>query len=128
MLIKGKEYKPSMTRFLNKFSEDMKSTTPEKIEYFKALLDKFLENSKSWSEKSFISQKGKFNMLMFESVFAALCETAYENNNYEISITTTETLLSLKEDAPFITATSQHTTNSAKVKDRLRIAKEKLTE
>lgn len=126
MLAKGEQYAPSMTRFLNKFSEEMKRVTPDRIDYLASLLDKFLEQSKNWSDQSFISQNKKFNILMYESAFAAVCESAYRNNNLYIFEVTSEKLEQLKTDKEFIDATSQHTTNTAKVNDRLRIAKEKL--
>jgi len=124
MLIKGNEYKPSMTRFLNKFSEGMKNWSDDRINYLESIFNEFLEQSRGWSDNCFISQKGKFNMLMYESAFAAICSEAYDNNHINIFEVTTEELETLKNNPDFITATSQHTTNTTKVKDRLRIAKQ----
>ena len=122
MLIKGEEYAPSMIRFLNKFSEEMKIIKNTKnIAYLGELLNKFLEQSKSWDEQSFISSKGKFNMLMFESTFAVICKAAYDQKNFKITEIDSKKLEKLKNNSEFIAATSDHTTNTSKVKDRLRV-------
>lgn len=128
MLIKGDEYAPSMTRFLNKFSEDMKSNkNTTNILYLEKILEKFLEQSRTWSDQAFISSKGKFNLLMYESTFAAVCKTAYENKNDEIASIDNGKLELLKNDTQFMNAASQHTTNTANVSKRLEIALRILT-
>lgn len=128
MLIKGGEYAPSMIRFLNKFSEEMKIIKNTKnIAYLGELLNKFLEQSKSWDEQSFISSKGKFNMLMFESTFAVICKAAYDQKDFKITEIDSKKLEKLKNNSEFIAAISDHTTNTSKVKDRLSVTNRILT-
>ena len=128
MLIKGEEYAPSMIRFLNKFSEEMKIVKKTKnIAYLGDLLNNFLEQSKSWDKQSFISSKGKFNMLMFESTFAVICKAAYDQKNFNITEIDSKKLEELKNNSEFIDATSDHTTNTSKVKDRFRVTNRILT-
>ena len=60
-------------------------------------------------------------MLMFESTFAVICKAAYDQKNFKITEIDSKKLEKLKNNSEFIAATSDHTTNTSKVKDRLRV-------
>jgi hypothetical protein len=84
MLMEGNNYKPSMTRFLNEFSENAKKFTKAEIDYFEKLFDSFLNKCAPLGDKIFISKKGKFNISMYEAIFSAICKKPYENKNFDI--------------------------------------------
>ena len=72
MLVEGDEYKPSMVKFLNRFSNNSKKLSEDKINYLKELFYSFLESSNGLPDKIFFSNRGRFATLFFEAVFAAV--------------------------------------------------------
>jgi uncharacterized protein with ParB-like and HNH nuclease domain len=126
MLIEGNDYKPSMTRFLNAFSENAKKLPNEDIEYLEKLFESFLNKCVPLGEKIFISKKGKFNISMYEAIFSAVCRKPYENKDFEIDTIDAIKFNNLKENPEFIDSIQSHTTNTAKVETRLRTARRAL--
>lgn len=125
MLVKGDDYKSSLVRFLNKFSDEARSFNQIKINYLKKLLFSFLENNGSNSEHFYINQK--FSQPIFESVFAAACRDAYLDEKAGVVKIDAEQLVNLKNDAEFKKATERQTTSTRNVKTRLELARKILT-
>lgn len=124
ILVEGYEgYKPSMTRFLNKFSKKNRSLSKEKIEYLDRLINKFLEGCEDLDSKAFFSRTGKFNISMFEAIFVTVCENAFKNRNLEIAEIEESKLNNLKEDKEFFEASQSETASRANVKTRIERAK-----
>lgn len=126
MLIEGKSYKPSMTKFLNKFSLRAKSFPEVNINYLEQLFLKFSEKAFSEETKIFHSKTGRFNISVFESIFVAVCSSAFENKTLDVADINLEKAARLKEDEGFINATQSDTASEKNVTYRLTRAKEML--
>ena len=128
MLIYNREYKPSMTMFLNESSRKAKSFNEDKISTLKNIFIQFIQNMRSLGEANiFRTEAGRFNISMFEAIFCAMCEEAYTRLNASlVKQTSLENINSLKADQEFKDASLQSTASTKNVGDRIRIAKEKL--
>lgn len=127
MLINGSTYKPSMTKFLNKFSLDARSLPEANITYLEKLFLKFSEKAFSEESKMFHSRTGKFNISVFESIFVAACASAFELKTLDITDIDLEKVALLKEDEGFVDATQSNTASEKNVTYRLKRAKEMLS-
>lgn len=126
MLIDGSTYKPSMTKFLNKFSLEAKSFPEGNIKYLEELFLKFSEKAFSEESRIFHSKTGKFNISVFESIFVAACSSAFEARTLNVEDIDLEKVSLLKEDNGFIDATQSNTASEKNVSYRLTRAKEML--
>jgi hypothetical protein len=126
MLIEGYNYKPSMTRFLNTFSENAKKMSKPDIDYLESLFITFLNKCAPLGNKVFISRKGKFNISMYEAIFTAVCKKPYESKSLDIDAIDKVKFDNLKENIDFINSIQSHTTNTTKVETRLKTAKKVL--
>ncbi len=124
MLVNWEEYKPSMTRFLNKFSYKVKTFPDENISYFEALFKHFIDSLPEHDEKFFHSKTGRFNISVYESIFVATCQNAFKEKNLEIKPFTIEQLNELKNDVDFIEATQSNTASAKNVAFRINKAVE----
>ncbi|MCI5223716.1 MAG: DUF262 domain-containing protein [Candidatus Electrothrix sp. AR4] len=119
MLIDYEEYKPSMTRFLNKFSFKAKAFPDENIAYLETLFKHFVDNLPDHDEKFFHSKTGRFNISVYESIFVATCQDAFKDKKIEIKSITVEQLDELKNDHEFIEATQSNTASTKNVLFRI---------
>lgn len=126
MLIDGSIYKPSMTKFLNKFSLHAKSFPESNIRYLEELFLQFSQKAFSSETKIFHSKTGKFNISVFESIFVAACSNAFDNKSLDVADIDSNKVALLKEDSNFIEATQYNTASEKNVTDRLSRAKEML--
>ncbi len=124
MLIDSESYKPSMTKFLNQFSFKAKSFPEENIEYLETLFIAFIAGIPEHDKRLFFSKNGRFNLSVYESIFVATCEEAFENKNLSIKSINSEKVENLKEDEDFVEATQSDTASEKNVKFRLEKAKE----
>ncbi len=126
MLVNGESYRPSMVKFLNRFSQDAKSFDPDHLDRLQQLLQSFLDSCRDLPSDAFHSTPGRFSPMIFEAVFVALCTGPYttkETINGKINVSS---LTALKGDPHFQGATQLATTQSASVQTRLSRAKELL--
>lgn len=124
LLIDGYEnYKPSMLRFLNNFSKKNGNIDQEKIDYLEKLFDAFLKESEKLNEKIFFSRTGKFNISMFEAIFASVCKDAFKNKNTEVTPIDNSKLKILKDDHEFFDASQSETASKKNVIKRVERAK-----
>ena len=122
MLMEGESYKPSMVKFLNSFSKNCKALKQEKISYLKSLFHSFVESCSDLPEGSF-SKKGKFNISLYEAVFAAICGRVFTSGS-QIGIKIDPIRLkALREDPQFISSSQSSTTSKANVTKRLERAR-----
>jgi hypothetical protein len=128
MLISGKEYTPSMTKFLNDFSRRMKTVSEERIAYLELLFRSFLAACADLPPKTFYSGKGRFNISIFESVFNAVCEGPFKTQELVEKKVRPELIMAMKQDTAFMEAAQKDTAGSTNVETRLRIARQKLVE
>ncbi len=126
MLVNHEVYKPSLTKFLNKFSSEAKSYTDDKILVFEELFKKFTQVAVNIDRKIFFSKNSRFNISIYESIFVALCEDAFKSSSTEIKITNLDNIKQLKEDTAFENASQSNTTSAKNVSLRIRKAKELL--
>ena len=128
MLISGKDYRPSMTKFLNNFSRRMKTATEPQLQYMESLFQSFLEACAELPPKTFYGVQGRFQISIFESVFSAVCEEPFQQQQCILKKVQPALVDALKQDRDFMKATLTSTADSGNVETRLRIAKEKLTQ
>lgn len=123
MLINGEKYKPSMTKFLNQFSDDAKNFSKDKIDYLKSLFLKFIEVCSETGERLFSTKTGRFNISVFESIFVATCKDAQKSENLEVNKISMEKINRLKDDEYFVNASQSDTAKEKNVKLRIQRAK-----
>jgi hypothetical protein len=88
------------------------------------LFQKFIEICSPLGEDIFISKVGRFNISVFESIFNAACEDAFNNKNLEVKGLNKDKIIMLKSDSQFFDATQSNTASSSNVATRLQRAKE----
>lgn len=124
MLVEGKDYSPSMVKFLNNFSRKSKATRDEQNQYLEKLFHAFLKNCEALGERPFHGRKtSKFNISLFEAVFAAQCSPAFERRDLNVQPFDAERFEALKDDPVFAKASLEKTTSTTNVKLRLSQAK-----
>lgn len=126
MLIDGESYKPSMTKFLNRFSFKARSFPEENILFLEKLFMVFLERSSTTDNRLFHSKTGRFNISVFESIFVASCCGSFAQKKINIDAINFEKVELLKNDNQFIEATQSDTASEKNVKFRISRAKEML--
>jgi uncharacterized protein with ParB-like and HNH nuclease domain len=126
MLISGKDYAPSMTKFLNEFSRRMKTRSDDQIAYLEQLFETFLAACSALPPKSFHGSQGRFNISIFESVFTAVCDGPFSNQALVEHKVRPDLIAALKGDSQFMEAAQKASAMSTNVATRLRIAREKL--
>jgi hypothetical protein len=125
MFMEGHTYRPSMASFLNRFSNQCRNIPPEKLQELKDIFEKFVVSCAALPSKAFYGRSsGKFNILLFESVFAAQALAIHDGNGADIN---PAKLDGLKEDKEFIEATQRATTDKGNVAKRLQKARELVT-
>jgi hypothetical protein len=124
LLMDGREYAPSMVRFLNQFSRKCRGLTAERLKYLSELLDSFILACAKLPEDAFLNKKNRrFNVALYESTFASICHDAASNErllNGEVSL---DRLIQLEEDPEFLGAMLEGTTQTKNVNKRLERAR-----
>jgi hypothetical protein len=123
MLFDGHEYRPSMTKFLNGFSKKCRKLTGEQIAYLQALFHSFLDSCRQLPDRAFFSKQGKFNISLFDAVFAAVCSKPFAKRSLVQENIDAVKLTRLQEDVDFIRASQSETASTAHVTTRLTRAK-----
>lgn len=122
MLEKGENYKPSMTKFLNSYSNEAKKFDDGKVKLLETKFVNFVDYIASLNTKDlFITSNNRFNISVFESIFMSLCVSLLDLN---IKTTTVDKIKILKSDAEFINASTANTASVENVRTRLNKAKE----
>lgn len=123
MLLQGDKYKGSMAKYLDRFSIDARRIPPARILYLEGLFLSFLHATDRLPENTFHSEVGKFNISVFESVFAAVCVSPLNREGLVERSIDPEGIAKLRSDEQFQKASQRQTTNTANVKARLARAK-----
>ena len=127
MLISGESYRPSMVKFLNRFSQDAKAFDSDYLGRLQQLLQSFLDSCRDLPSDAFHSTPGRFSPMIFEAVFVALCAGPYVAKQTINGKVSASSLTALKQDPHFQEATLRATTQSASVQTRLSLAKKLIT-
>ena len=125
MLVDNNEYRPSMVKFLNRFSKKCETNDAEDNKKLRNLFKSFLDAASDLPKGIFVNKaNNRFNIALFEAVFTATCKRAYrEQGNVEHSLDAGR-IERLKADKEFIAAAQKSTTQRENVRVRLRIASE----
>lgn len=124
MLISGSDYRPSMSRFLNRFSKNAQSHTPERNEYLQNLFASFLKASENCPPDTFVSSRTRrFSLALFEAVFTALCTDPFKNGTLVDRKISAEAVRQLDADTEFIEASEKASADKTNVDRRLRRAR-----
>ena len=126
MLINEESYRPSMVKFLNKFSLEAKSFKKNQLQRLQRLLESFLSSCQDLPSHAFHRTQGRFSPMIFESVFVAACGNPYNEGktvNGKIELASLE---QLRDDPEFRSATQSQTTSQRNVTKRLTRAREML--
>lgn len=127
MLFEGKDYAPSMVRFLNSFSRLSRKFDEKTLSYLEKLFQNFLGSYERLPPRPFHGRKtSKFNISTFEAVFAAQVGSAFQVKSDAVKSIKQESLDSLVQDSKFVEASQEKTTSKAHVTERLKRAKEVL--
>jgi len=124
-ILKDKKiYKPSMTKFLNNFSNKAKSFSIEEINILKEIFLKFVECYSKIDKSIFYVGKNRFSVTIFESIFYFACIDAYQNNNTNIKIVDTSKFKKLRENEDYNKSILDNTASSKSINTRLEKAVE----
>lgn len=119
MLVEGDNYKPSLPKFLNRYSKESKKNTQEYNDYLERLFESFLDKCLLLSEDIFIRRSNKrFNIALFEAVFRAVCKPAFKQKKLLEENISIEKFHLLEKDPQFIKASTEGTTKTSNVQLR----------
>ncbi len=120
LLIDGAAYAPSMVKFLNQFSKKARKFSANEIGYLERLLFSFLGACEDLPAIAFLNKKsGRFNVALFEAVFAAACAKPMQERRDLATKVAPESLAALESDRDFLGAMIEGTTQTRNVKARL---------
>lgn len=101
-------YTEPMSRFLNQFARKARGMTHEKLKYMEDLFGAFFEAATALTAQNFaVERSGRFNIMIFEAVFWAACEDAFDAGTLHVPPLRPDQLETLKTDSKFIEATRQ---------------------
>ena len=124
MLVRGDQYRPSLTKFLNKFSKDMRSASKQTLTSLRKVYYQFFDAAALLPEGIFGTGGKRITVSVFESVFAASCAKAFAEESSKVEGLNAEKIKALKADKEFNEASTSRTADSANVQTRLRKARE----
>lgn len=125
MLIDGSNYAPSMVKFLNQFSRKCESHDEDKNRYLESLFKSFMEACSELNEDAFLNKRNRrFNIALFEAVFTAACESAFDERRILRGTLDGQHIATLENDAEFLKASLEGTTRTANVSKRIQRARE----
>lgn len=128
MLIDGKNYAPSLVRFLNQFSRRCESHTPNQNDLLERIFTTFLVACDDLPEDVFINTRNnRFNLALFEAAFAAVCKNAFAERRALNGKVDPAQVATLSLDPQFVNASLEGTTRTANVELRLQRAEAILT-
>lgn len=126
ILADGADYKPSMSKFLNRYSKKAKGYSTDQIAYLESLFTSFLDAIKAVPRQQFAGRSGKFSVSILEAVFAAAGGPPMIRKDTNVAVVASDTIAKLRAHEKFLAASQQATTNKTNVAARVRIAKEVL--
>lgn len=119
MLFGYQDYRATMTKFLNHFSQVSGNFDDDLIKYLKDLFISFLDSAETLAEKDFFSQNSKFNISLFESVFVAVCLPYFVQRKLVAGKIEKASLDALKSDEAFVNASQSSVGSKANVTTRM---------
>lgn len=124
MLLDGADYRPSMSRFLNRFSKRMKGHTQDLNEYLERLFRSFLDRCSGLPEDIFFSPRTKrFSIALYEAVFTVVCEVPFRAKGLVETAPAVDAIGRLDLDEIFVEASEKASADKANVERRLERAR-----
>lgn len=125
MLVARDEYKPSMARFLNRFSRSARKFDAEQVAFLESLFKGFLQATKELTATSFHGKTGrKFNISMYEAIFTTACADAFASRTKNVATIDADRALALRDDEEFAQLTKSKAADTSVIKARLKKARE----
>ena len=120
MLVDGKNYAPSMVKFLNRFSEKCRHLKPNRNTYLTCLFDSFLRACSRLPGDAFTNKyNGRFNIALYEATFVAVSAEAFAEERLIDGMLDPAQIQTLEKDMEFVESSQKRTTNTVNVKNRL---------
>lgn len=120
MLIDSARYAPSMVKFLNQFSKKCATNSEEQNVYLQNLFVSFLNSCSDLPDDAFVNKRtNRFNIALYEAVFAAACEVAFGERRTLDGKLDIARLQELEADKEFSDAALEGTTRTTNVEKRL---------
>lgn len=124
MLISGREYRPSLVKFLNEFARKSTTNSPEQNQYLERLFESFIQSTAELRENIFFNLKtGRFNIALYEAVFAAVCDHPFRSEELIQNRLSEDPIVSIGNDRRFLEASQEGTTQKSNVFTRLNVAR-----
>lgn len=125
ILVDGSNYKPSMVKFLNKFSRTSSQIEINEVSYLENLFNSFLNACSELPPNAFINKSNsRFNIALFEAVFTTACKICYATRSISNGALDAVQIKKLENDEAFKRASQWDTTGISNVKMRLAKAQE----
>lgn len=122
MLEMSSQYKSPLRNFLNEFSKKAMKFSEETIELLSQLFIDFWSSCDELPQDAFRNEKNKFVISLFDVVFATVCEKIKTEGLRGRRITP-ESLVTLKKDSAFSSASQGNTASATSVTTRLERAR-----
>lgn len=125
MLVLHDEYKPSMSKFLNRFSKKSEANTTEQNGYLEQLFLAFISSCCDYPAGTFESSRtNRFSITLFEAVFTATCSDAFQRRDTTLPPINAEMIRRLDLDPEFAEASSKASADKSAVQTRLKRARQ----
>ncbi len=119
-------YKGNMKRFLNDFSAKAKKYNEEQLHKFEVLFSNFLIAFQNLDPDTFFNINKRFHIAVFDAIFVAWGKKYLSGE--PISDIRPEKIKLLKENLDFKEYTEKSTTNTANIRERIRLAEKYIFE
>jgi uncharacterized protein with ParB-like and HNH nuclease domain len=128
LLIEENSYRPSMSRFLNEFSQKAKREYRQEFtNHLKRVFEAFMSSLNGLPDNAFFGKASKkFSIGTFEAIFSAKCQSVLGETDIFIPPLTLDEIESITSDDEFTRMLREGTTKQLHVKQRLEIAKSKI--
>lgn len=113
-----KEYAAPMLRFLNRYAKHCQSHDEQHIDRLSSLFGDFLDACENVSPEAFQTEKGRFNLALFEMVFGALVGLWLEDPSLRRPRLSNDDVRAIAADSAFAAALQEGTTKKKHVDTR----------
>lgn len=124
MLMAGAEYRPSMSKFLNRFSRKTQGNAVELNTYLETLFASFIDACGPLPEDAFFSSRtSRFSIALYEAVFTVLCEAPLARKSGVKATPKPQAIRALDADPAFVEASEKASADKVNVDRRLERAR-----
>jgi hypothetical protein len=124
MLVAGTDYRPSMSKFLNRFSRRSQGNAAELNTYLEALFGSFVEACRDLREDAFFSSRtNRFSIALYEAVFTVVSEKPLAARAIVDARLDPQVISTLDADPVFVEASEKASADKVNVERRLERAR-----